>query len=832
MFNSLRQDITYSIRSLSRERSLVIGVVSTLALAVGANAAMFGVVQQLLLAAPSGIENPDRVAHVQIARVSEDGDVYRMSTTSYPTFKNLAAQTKAFSDVAGVRRDSIYMGRDAAATQVASLAVTGGYFSLLGAHPFRGRYLNATDDDGDGAAVVVLSNAFWRRQFSGADVLGQQMVLLGEPFTIVGVAKPGFLGDGVAPVDVMMPLSTSMRSSTSSWRSSDGMNLLNILVRVRGDAAMNAASAIATSALRAAPGAERTDQVKSVELGSVVPGAVARQSPQAKIALWLAGVSLVVLLLATANIATLLLLRAVKRRREIAIRIALGAGPARLAQQLLTESLILSVAGAIVGVLLSRWLSAILRATLLPNLAPSDSFVDSRILIATLGLAIAVGLLAGLVPLIQVAEPRVTADLASGSASDSVRGHAAQRVLVGSQVALCTVLLFGAGLFVSSLRRIESQNLGFSTDKLLLAELTFREALAGPDKDLAYEEAVRRVAALPGVSAATVVDAVPFGFHHVPPISVPGHAKAPGEDYQLPELYGATPEYLALLQVTPVAGRLFNARDDAHAPLVVLVNEAMARTVWPGESAVGKCIRFGYDSNAPPSPAASANLPCREVVGVVRDSRVRSLQPTGREASLMQYYAPFAQLPALPLPGMSAVNAILVGTTGDERQKIGAVARALQSSTAAPAYARVRPYQDLIDPQLRSWRLGATLFSIFGALGLGLASLGVFGVISYLAAGRTKEMGIRLALGETRTNIGRIVVVQALRLVGGGVAAGLAIAIGAAPAVQSLLFQTSSRDVGVAAGTAVVLLGVGILAAVLPAWRLSRLDPIRALRVE
>lgn len=668
-----RRDLGFALRTLRREPSLVAGILSTLALAIGANAAMFGVVSQLLLAAPPGFASPERVARVRVVRTADDGEAYAMSTVSFPTYRALRQQTQSFERVAAARRDSVFMGSDASASPVATLGVSGEYFALAGAQARLGRLLTPTDDElPDGQPVVVLGNAFWQRQFLGrTDVLGERIVLGGQPFTVVGVAQRGFTGDDGAPVDLFVPLSASLRA-TVGWRDNAHLNAMTVIARLRAGTDADAAATLATQGMRRAD-APGNDFASGIELESIVPGRTARRSPQGRIALWLAGVSMIVLLIATANVATLLLLRAVKRRREIAVRIALGAGRARLARQLLAESIVLAIGGGVAGLVLERWLSSVLRATLLPNLAGSETLIDSRTTLAAAAFTVFVGIAAGLAPMMQLMKPRIASELHGGDAAGAVEGARAQRLLVGLQVAMCTVLLFGAGLFVRSLDRISSQDLGFTTRGVVFARLEFRANLGGADRDAAYHDAARRLRQLPGIRAATVVAAMPFGFHNVPPIDAPGRTAAL-QAGQLPMMYGATPAYLDLLGVRVLEGRALTDADGRNTRLVVLVNRSMARTVWPGESALGKCIRIGFDPSAgPPTPVASPSLPCREIVGVVADSRARSIQPTGNEASLMQYYVPFDQLPALPFAGAAQVNGLLIGTTADEEAAIASI---------------------------------------------------------------------------------------------------------------------------------------------------------------
>jgi predicted permease len=539
------------------------------------------------------------------------------------------------------------------------------------------------------------------------------------------------------------------------------------------------------------------------------------------------------LLIATANVGTLLSLRAAQRRREVAVRIAMGASRGDLARQVLIESVLLAALGSALGLLLSHWFSNIMRATLLPNLAPGESFVDWRVLLVSICAALVAGMAAGFGPLSQVGERNLSAQLRSGGGHGSSGRLAFQNTLVTVQVGLCTLLLVGAALFVRSLQRVQAQDLGFSTANLLYVTLDFRDYVPGPERDLTYYEAVQRLRAVPDVRGATVVAGIPFGPHNIPPISIPGMSKPFDSGVQIPIMYAATPEYLDLMGVELVAGRLITTADTRATALVVLVNESMARTVWPGESALGRCVRAGFGIFPPIDEGNPADLaPCREVVGVVRDSRARSLRPEGNEDRLMQYYVPFEQIPDAPRPDASRVMGLIVRVSGDVDRASAVVRRTIHATSVVRVYARVRPYQDLIDPQLRSWRLGATLFSVFSGLALGIAVVGLFGVVSYVVTQRTQEIGVRLALGGTSARVARLIVVDALRMVSIGVAAGLAVALAAGPIVASMLFQTSPREPESIAVGALVLLAATLVAAGWPAWRAGRVNPVVALRAD
>ena len=827
----MTRDFVTAARALRREPGFVAIVVLTFALAIAANAAMFGLVNRLMLSPPPGIADADRVSRVRLWLNEEGGESFAMSTTSYPVFQELRASNDVFAAIAATRPDTMLVGRSPDVTRVAALAATGDYFATLGATPALGRFFGPSDDvPPAGNPVVVLGDAYWRRAYGGdRSALGQQIVIGEQPFTVIGVARPGFNGEQLAAVDLFVPLSATMRASGSGWITNHGMKIVSLVVRLRDGVSLAAARTIATAAIRGEASADRA--TLSVDFDPVVPGTSSRQSAQSRIALWLAAVSLIVLLIATANVGTLLSLRAARRRREIAVRIAIGAGRGDLARQLVSESVLLAAVGAAAGILLSHWFSGIIRSTLLPSLAPTTEFIDARVLAVSIVAAGVAGVLAALAPIAQVGGGgNLAAELRTGGTGASARMRF-QNALVTIQVALCTLLVVGAALFVRSLERVQSQDLGFSAEHLLYVTLDFHGFVPGAERDVAHFAAVDRVRALAGVTGATVAAGIPFGPHNIPPMSIP-NLPWPPANVQIPIMYAATPDYLDLMHVRLVSGggRLFSARDTRGSPQVVLVNETLARTAWPGGSALGKCVRVGGMPTGDGNPAASQ--PCREVVGVVRDSRARSLLPERNEDRLMQYYVPFEQIPDPPFPNIPRVMGLVVRVAGDPLSMVGQVQRAIQSSSARRVFALIRPYQDLIDPQLGSWQLGATLFSAFSAIALCIATIGLFGVISYVATQRTQEMGIRRALGGNGWAVARLVVGDALRRTVVGLAFGVAAALLAGPVVAAMLFQTSPRDPASVATAGAVLVVATLVAASWPALRATRVNPMVALRAE
>jgi len=821
--------VKHATRSLRREPSLALGIILTFALAIGATAAMFGLVNRLMLSAPPGIVDPKRVATVALHIEAADAPPVITTTTSYPIFRSLHDAGSGFDVVAAERADSVLVGSEDA-TRVAALGVTGDYFTALGARAALGRFVAADEAQAPtGVSVVVLGHGYWLRAFNGdRSVVGRDLIVNDQRFSIIGVAAAGFNGTGLSPIDLFVPLPSLMRGQAGDWPNNRFANVVSIVARLRPGVDPTAASEMATAALRVDASAAGRRRSPSVELRSLVPGRAARSTPQGQITLWLAGVSIVVLLIATANVGTLLLLRAARRRRELAVRVALGAGRAALTMQMLVESALLSFAGAGVGVLFSRWFSTILRVKLLPTLAPGESFVDGPVLAASLAAACGAGLIAGLIPTTRIGRMSLIDDLRGGGEHGASRRLSFHNWLARAQVALCMTMLVGAALFVRSLQRIQSQDLGLSTSNLLHVELEFRGYISGIDRDLAYVDAEEKVRRLAGVTGATPAAGVPFGPHNIPPVSAPGLAWPPTT--QPPIMYGATPAYLELLGVKLVGGRLFNAGDRYNAPLVVLVNETMAKTVWPNSSPLGECVRVGFATFPPTGEGNPADgAVCRRVVGVVRDTRARSLRPENNEDRLMQYYVPFSQIPAPPIPDAPRTMGLLVRVQGDADVAAARVQRTIQSTSASRVYAHVRPYQDFIDPQLRSWRLGATVFTAFGFLALAIAVVGVFAVVSYVVAQRTREMGVRLALGATPSEVMTLVVRDSARLVGAGILVGTVLALAAGPLIASQLFQTSPREPLSLSLAAIVLGAVTIVASLWPAWRAGSVNPVTTL---
>ena len=413
-------------------------------------------------------------------------------------------------------------------------------------------------------------------------------------------------------------------------------------------------------------------------------------------------------------------------------------------------------------------------------------------------------------------------------------------LLVAGQSALSLVLLVAAVLFIVSLRRVRGQDFGFTTDGVLVATMRFPQGEQGSITDPAYREALDQVRRLPGVERASLAQVVPFSSHNVPPIAVPGRPEFPDESQQAPFLNAATPDYFAVLGMRVLDGRNFTDADRDGSESVIIINRAMAQGLWPGESALGRCIRIGFaPGEAPTSIHASPAVPCRTVVGVVNDARPRSVREEAGQAR-MQYYVPFGQIPKPPFAGaqtMGEIWGLLIKTRGGEgREGAGRVGegiqRLMQSFRPGLPLAEVKPLQDLLDRQMRPWMLGASMFSAFGALALLLGAVGLYGVRATAVAQRTREIGVRIALGANAKAVVRMVLLDGLRVTLAGAALGAIVALLLARFLEPLLFETNAANPLVIAAVAGLLSGVSLVASAIPAWRAARVDPNIALRAE
>jgi putative ABC transport system permease protein len=815
------QDAKVTVRSLRRSPAFTAGVMLTFALGVGANAAMFALIDRMMLRPPALMRDPGSVHRAYLYR-SVDG-VESGTGGQYARNADIARWTSSFSASAmhATQQLAVGVGQDAREMRIAIISAS--FFEFFDAPPAAGRYFGPAEDAPPaGAPVAVLSHATWQSQYGGRrDAIGSTLQIGAVVYTIIGVAAEDFVGlSPLRPPAAFIPVSTYAASTlgavwTTTYTSSFG---IGTILRRKPGTTVDAASADLSRALVRSYRAEgRTEErIAALRLRALAGPVLLERGPErssvAQVATWLGGVTIIVLLIACANVASLLLARALSRRREIALRIALGVSRARLLTQLLTESMLLAVAGGLLGVAVAWGMSGLLRAAFLPGTNPVPVAGDGRTL-AFIGIVtLVVGAFTGLLPLLQVRRLAPTDDLKSGQRAGSYHRSGARSTLLVFQGALALVLLVGAGLFVRSLRNVRDVRLGFDPDSVLRVELHMR----GVTLDSARAAALRlrllgAATTVPGVRHASLQLAVPFGGMTIYPFKVEGidSVRKLGRF----ELNAVSPDYFATMGTRLLRGRGFESGDLAGARRVVVISEAMGTVLWPGQDPLDKCMRIGI----PPD-----TMPCRYVVGVAEDIHARGFGPQDRN---FYYYLPAEQW-------HQQAEGLFVRAEGGPRRAIEPLRRRLQEEMPGASYVTVSGLGELVEAESRSWVMGATLFTAFGALALVLAAVGLYSVIAYNVAQRRQELAVRVALGAGFGDVIRLVVGQGLRFAMTGAVVGGAVAYLAAPKLESLLFNQSPRDPVVLGTVAGALLLVAVLASLIPAIRGARVDPNSALRAE
>ncbi len=813
------------VRCLRRQPGLTAAVVAVLGLGVGANAAMFTVLDRIFFQPPAHVVDADAVRRVVVARPGRDGMSVSSSHADYQDLETVAG----IEAVATYAPQEVTRGRGEEATRLRAVIASHTLFPLLGVKPELGRFYGPDDDRVGAPPVVVVSHEYWKRALGGdPEVLGTTLDLAGEPFTVVGVAPRGFTGPDLAPVDAWLPLLTGgvVVQGWDQWIGGRNFYWLRIVVRLAPGAAPAAVEKEATARYLNA----RAKQVAkgfaaTIRLEPLVLARSDMATSESKVARWLGGVSLLLLLIVCANVTNLLLARGTRRRREVAVRLALGVSRRRLVAGAVLEMLLLGTLGAAAALAVALWGGAAIRRLLLPGVLFPVA-LGGRVVAFTLALALVAGALAGIGPALQAARLDLVGDMGLGTRGAVGRSRVRDALTVG-QGALSVLLLVGAGLFVRSVGRVHDLDLGLDVDRVVQGTLELSGANVVPvlpadpdqlreqarEQNALYARAMDAVGALPGVERAAA-GAVPFQWAFGSDLKVPGWDSLPSLPGGGPYYYDVTPGYAATVGLKVLRGRPLAATDDAAAPSVALVSETMAATLWPGDDALGRCLLVGGDDAKG----------CTTVVGVVEDASRGELE----DPPFMAYYLPVAQREG------NQLRAIFVraapGT--DAATLVGPVARTLRTLDPRIRFADVQTLRSALDPQARSWRLGAALFSAFGLLALLVSSIGLYGLLAFHVAQRTRELGIRSALGAARRRLMGDVVGAGARLTLLGVAAGLAAALALGRFAEPLLFQESPRDPVVLAGVALTLLVVGILASLLPGVRATRVDPMEALRTE
>ncbi len=810
-------DLRYAMRGLIRNTGMTVVGVLCLGLGIGANAVMFGVVDALMFKPPAHVVRPAGLVRICMTYHNPSGASGASPITGYGTYEAFRDNVRGFREVAAYWPNETTIGRGENARPLDAVLVTASFFRALGTQPALGRFFGPDEDGANAPRTVVLGYALWKNRFNGdPKVLDRTVTVGAQLYTVIGVAPEEFTGIDLKAVDAWLPISAATTMFAPNALTHDGNYWLSTFARLPEDASRAAVEAQATAAFAAEHAQEPWQKGTRVVFAPLAVGRGPEMSANTKVSLWLAGVSLIVLLIACANVANLLLARAVARSREVAVRLSLGAGRWRIARQLLTESMALAVLGMLAALVLTVWTSALVRRVLIPDVPLLGHAISLRVLAFAAVAALGTGLACGLAPAFVTMRSDLNAVL-RGHARGRRERFLVQRGLVAGQVALTVMLLAGAGLFVRSLHNVRGVDVGMDISHTLYAHVDFAAAGVSKADGLArYHEMLERVRAIPGVTQASISIGEPFwsgwGTSIIP---TSGSAASVKQTQISPMGRAVSAQFFAATGRRFVAGRSFMPAEHAPTSHAVIINQAAAHYYWPHESALGACIKTERD-----------NTSCSTIVGVVADGpQYRITAPHEQEL-----YVPIeTEEGSRNVPRVSMME---VRTASDPHAMIEPVGHAMQSVGADIPYPLVTPLTDQLDPQYRPWKLGADMFSGFGLLALVLAAVGLYGVLTYAVAQRTRELGIRAALGAPRGALMRTVVVSGLTTVGVGAAIGVAGALGAGRFIASLLYGVSARDPWSLGAGAGLLIVIATAATVLPARRAARVDPMIALQAE
>jgi putative ABC transport system permease protein len=804
-------DLRYALRILARNPSFTLIAILTLALGIGANTAIFTVVNAVLLR-PLQFRDPGRL--VIVAEKSP----YPLISTSYENWQDWRAQSHSFESVEAVRFATIALTGAGDPERLNVHMATCGLFPLLGVNTVAGRTFSADEDRAGGAPVVLLSFGLWQRRFgSSQDILGKPITLDSQPYTVVGVLPPDF--QLLQPADVYVPFTPWAKTLPDDRNWHPG---ILPIARLKSNVSREQAR---TEMVGITKRLEQQYPLYNTGVSADVVGLQEQMVQNVRPALFLLlGAVSFVLLIACVNVANLLLARAASRGREIAVRTSMGASRSRIVRQLLTESVLISLAGGIFGLLLaSAALGPLLRisAGSVPKVFSVQ--LDRWVLAFTLIVSVLTGVQFGLIPAFRTAklDLRETLNEASRGSTSGPRQHRLRGVLVGMEIALAMLLLVGAGLLLRSFERLQDVSAGFAPDHLLLADLPLsRNAYAKPEQRFQFfDRIVERARTLPGVRSASAASFLPVsGGGGIIHFNITGRPPKSPNEFTAAGYRTVGPNYFETLGVPLLQGRFFTPGDQEKSPAVVVINSTMAHTYFPNENPLGKRMQLGA------TPEPEKDVPTMEIVGVVGD--VLQGFDLGPKAEM---YLPFKQADAL-LPVFQMT--VVLRTAADPSQETSALRSSLAEIDPNQPLVNVRTMEQnmatsVAQPRFRTWLIG-----IFAALALLLAAVGIYGVMSYIVTQRTSEIGIRVTLGAQPTDVFRSIVGEGARIALLGVAAGLIAALALTRLLRSFLYGISASDPVTFFAVAIVLTLVSVAACYFPARRATRVDPIVALRYE
>jgi putative ABC transport system permease protein len=802
-------DLRYAFRMLMKSPGFTVVAVLTLALGIGANTSMFSVINAVLLR-PLPFRDPARLVLVT------EHSKFPILTTSYQNYVDWRDQSRSFDAMEATRATNMTLTGAGEPERLNARMATAGLFPLLGVEAVAGRTFLKEEDRASGHPVALVSHGLWQRRFGGSlDLVGKTIDLNAQPYTVVGILPPGF--QIMQPADVFVPFEPWAKTlpDDRSWHP----GILPV-ARLKHDVTIEQAR---TEMQTIARRLEQQYPVYDTGVSSDVIGLQEQmvQNSRPALLVLLSAVGFV-LLIACVNVANLLLARATSRGKEVAIRTALGASVGRVVRQLLTESVVLALAGGGLGLLLA-WATIGPLLKLSAGSVPSVGFVgiDSWVLVFTAGVSVLTGILFGLVPALRTTQLNLRESLSEGGRGSSAGAghHRLRALLVVSEIALAMLLLVGAGLLLRSFQRLQEVSAGFPPDHLLVADLPLSPTTyAKPDQRFQFfDRLVERARALPGVRSVGAASFLPVsGGGSIIHFNIQGRPPKSAHDFIAAGYRTITPDYLQTLAVPLLQGRMFTAADNEKAPPVVIINASMARTFFPGENPLGKRMQIGA--------LPEQQVPWMEIVAVVGDVR-----PGLGVDPQAEMYLPYRQADAvLPVFQLS----IVLRTAVDPLAESSALRTALTEIDRNQPLVKVRTMEDNISgtvaqPRFRTWLLG-----IFAAVALVLAAVGIYGVMSYSVNQRTNEIGVRMALGAEAMDVFRLIVGQGIQLALVGVGIGLVIALALTRVLRTFLFGVSALDPVTFLGMAMVLSLVGLAATYLPARRATKVDPMVALREE
>jgi predicted permease len=815
------QDIRYGLRQVMRSPGFAIVAVITLALGIGANTAIFSVVNGVLLR-PLPYARPD-----QLAMIYGHWELKKQAELSEPEYWDMREQARSFSGIAAFADGSANLAGTGAPERLLTGYMTADALPLLGVAPVLGRTFSPDEDLPGRPAVLLLSDGLWRSRFGGdGRIVGRQVMLDGEPATVIGVMPPDFQLPrhyrGVS-MQAWMPLGLDPGAS----RSERGWHYLNVVARLKDGVTLDAGDREVTALMSRMKATYPGQYARefSGSAGSVVELVTGSVRPAVLVLL---GAVAMLLLIACANVAALLLARSEARGREMAIRTALGANRGRLVRQLLTESIVLAIAGGGLGLILAAWGVHALVLVAPPSVPRLDAIsIDGSVLAFTLAISLLTGMLFGVAPALHALKANVTEGLADGGRSGTAgrARHRFRRGLVVGQIALGLVLVTGSGLLVRSFLRLKGVDPGFDPEHLLTARVDLTSAGYPENRQIwaFYDNLMHRVSALPGVKSAAAARALPMtGRLEIGDWSfvMEGRYSVPikPEDRRHADWQAVTPNYFRTMRIPVRLGRAFEDRDDRRAPGAIIVNETLAREVWPNGDAIGQRVLLG---------GGSVDSTWRTVVGVVGDVRHRGLDAPTRP----EMYMPEAQWPGGTGTALRSLY-LVIRATGNPALLGNPLRATLGSIDPDVPLAEVQTMNDALGSWSAERRLTMLIVTLFAALALTLGAVGVYGVMAHFVAERTREIGIRIALGALPREILRLLAQQGTAIAAAGIVLGLLGSFAATRLLSGMLYEVQPNDPPTFAGTAITIAVVAAVATLIPAIRATRVDPAEALRSE